>query len=102
MKTKTTLLIAALSLTAIAAPPATLRLVWEPSPDPVDVYCVYERAGTNWLKVATVTTTNWTFNTSLGLHVYSVTASNTWGESDFCEPASYRLATPPGGLKVVR
>lgn len=62
-----------------------LILTWDQSsPDEmVTGYIVYERIGTNWIKVATTSTNFWKIEQTSKMRVFAVTATNQFFESPF-------------------
>lgn len=84
---------------AVLCAPGTVRntvnLVWDAYDWEGDTnscgFVLYEQVGTNWLaRVSAVrTATQLTLmNVSPGVHIYAITASNYWGESDLSAPVS--------------
>jgi hypothetical protein len=92
-------------LIGIAALGASITLVWDAN-DPTEQvtgYNLYEKSGTNWVKVATTTNTTHTLDVQPGVHVFVVTATNFWGESPFSSTAETpKTNQAPGGVKVKR
>jgi len=80
----------ALVFCCVSALAATVTVSWDPPSDAATGWIVYEQAGTNWAKVASVATTNAVVtNVGGGVHTYSVTATNSTGiESLRSSPAS--------------
>ncbi len=82
--------LAALVFCCFSALAATVTVSWDPPIDNATGWIVYEQAGTNWAKVASLSTTNAVVpNVGGGVHTYSVTATNSTGiESLRSSPAS--------------
>ena len=83
---------------------ADVKLQWDPN-DPgeqVTKYTLYEKVGSNYLKIADIASPTVTYTiTSVvpGRHVYVVTASNSWGESGYSNEAiTPNLNNPPKNL----
>lgn len=90
------ILLAILLAIASSASAATVTLTWDPNPaaDQVNKYSVYEEtAPGQFTKISDTPSTTITIpNVIVGTHVYRVTASNVWAESQKSDPVS----TPPG------
>lgn len=80
-----------------------IKLTWDMN-DPgqrVLGYNVYEKSGTNWVRVGSTTNTLYILDVIPGAHTFSVTATNFWRESPFSAPASTPLdCTSPVGLTI--
>ncbi len=78
---------------------ATIRFDWEPN-DPAEEiksYNLYEKIGTNYLLLTNVIDTTSTINVTPGSHVWALTATNIFGESDYTEITNSipSLPSPP-------
>ena len=79
-----------------------MTITWNPNPAAEGVlsYNVYEVVGgTNFTKLANVTTTTYSMAKQNGTHFYCLTALNGDGESPFSAVVSYADVLPPGQLK---
>lgn len=67
-------------------------------------FILYEQVGTNWVPVASadrIATMITLTNVVPGVHVYALTASNYWGESDLSNTASTPKVTgKPANLRL--
>jgi hypothetical protein len=87
---------------------ATLRLAWDHvEPQNAKEYRIYEHVGGVTNRVAVIpatganTITGTVENATPGVHVYSVTAANEWGESYHSNTATTRdTNSPPTQLRV--
>ena len=78
---------------------AQVTLEWDPNPagEEITKYTLYEDGSAKWSGTATTAT----LETTPGVHRYTATATNVWGESEPSEPAvTPGGAQPPAGLRV--
>jgi hypothetical protein len=63
-------------------------------------YRIYEKTGDQWAVVATTTNKRYSMTAPTGIHIYSVTANNQYGESPKSNEASVTI--PPNAPKNFR
>lgn len=101
MKRKVTILLLLLACPVLLAD--LIKLTWDDNnpAEKVTGYNVYEKVGTNWVRIGSTTNTLYILDVIPGAHTFSVTATNFWRESPFSVPASTPLdCTSPVGLMI--
>lgn len=101
MKRKLTILLLLLVCPVLLAD--LIKLTWDDNnpAEKITGYNVYEKVGTNWVRVGSTTNKLYILDVVPGAHTFSVTATNFWRESPFSAPASTPLdCTSPAGLMI--
>ena len=93
--------------TAFTSQAATVSLAWDANPpsEQITQYTLYELIGATWTKLQDIpspTTTVVLPSVAPGVHIYAVTASNIFGESERSnEVATPDVSTPPQNLRTI-